>query len=349
MDDERSFITSANFTDRGPSLWDRHGKITRRLVSDPHRYFSLSYEEARRRFLAAAEGHPHFVERGQLDIDAKHSIDWAMTGDSSEKDLLVYTSGLHGIEGYTGSAVQLKLLELAEGRPTLWLHALNPIGMATFRRVNENNVDLNRNFMPDGASYAADDAAYSALDDLLNPKRAPGTDLFLIEAAVHLARRGMSSLRNAVARGQYSFPQGIFFGGSERQVTTREVLTFLPARLHDKRRVVHLDTLVFVQRDADAVAVPAEGLVDRVVDDLPQAVHEAPAIIGADVHSGALAHRLEAFQDGKILRRVPVGRILHRARQRDCAVRLRRGCRHVVNLPTGPDTVPPPASVSGGV
>lgn len=210
-------------------------------MSEPHRYFSPSYEEARRRFIAAVERHPHLADRGELAIDAQHSIDWAFTGDASEKDVLVYTSGLHGIEGYAGSAVQLKLLELGEGQPTLWLHALNPIGMATFRRVNESNVDLNRNFMPDGASYAADDAAYAALDRLLNPKRAPGADLFLIEAAAHLARHGMSSLRNAVARGQYSFPQGIFFGGREREATTREVLAFLPARLHDKRRVVHLD------------------------------------------------------------------------------------------------------------
>jgi hypothetical protein len=210
-------------------------------VSDLSRYFSPSYVEARRRFIAAAEHHPHLAERGQIAIDAEHSIDWALTGADHDDEMLVYTSGLHGIEGYAGSAIQLKLLELGEGRPTLWLHALNPIGMATFRRVNENNVDLNRNFLPEGASYAADDAAYGALDGLLNPKRAPGADLFLFEAAVKLARHGMSSLRNAVARGQYSFPQGIFYGGHERETTTREVLAFLPERLRDKQRVVHID------------------------------------------------------------------------------------------------------------
>lgn len=210
-------------------------------MSDPHRYFAHSYAEARRRFNAAVDRHPHLRDRGRLEIDSEHSIDWASTGDPSDPDVLVYTSGLHGIEGYAGSAVQLKLLELGEGRPTLWLHALNPIGMATFRRVNENNVDLNRNFMPDGASHTADDAAYAALDGLLNPKRPPGPDLFLAEAALHIARHGMSSLRNAVARGQYSFPQGIFYGGRERQATTREVLAFLPPRLAEKRRVVHID------------------------------------------------------------------------------------------------------------
>ncbi len=210
-------------------------------MSDLSRYFSPSYAEARRRFVAAADKHPHLAQRGQLAIDRDHTIDWALTGDPESDEALVYTSGLHGIEGYAGSAIQLKLLELGEGRPTLWLHALNPIGMATFRRVNENNVDLNRNFLPEGASYAADDAAYGALDGLLNPKRPPGADFFFLEAAAKLARHGMSSLRNAVARGQYSFPQGIFYGGREREATTRELLAFLPERLRDKQRVVHID------------------------------------------------------------------------------------------------------------
>lgn len=210
-------------------------------MSDLSRYFSHSYVEARRRFIAAAESHPHLALRGQLAIDAEHTIDWALTGSANDDEMLVYSSGLHGIEGYAGSAIQLKLLELGEARPTLWLHALNPIGMATFRRVNENNVDLNRNFLPEGASYGADDAAYAALDGLLNPKRAPGADLFLLQAAAKLARHGMSSLRNAVARGQYSFPQGIFYGGREPQATTRELLAFLPERLRDKQRVVHVD------------------------------------------------------------------------------------------------------------
>ncbi|GAB4217333.1 MAG: hypothetical protein OHK0013_44730 [Sandaracinaceae bacterium] len=210
-------------------------------MTDPIALFSSSYPEARARFVEAASKHPHFVEGGALAIDAEHTIDWALTGDPDAEDLLVYTSGLHGIEGYAGGAVMLRLLGLGEPRAVLWMHALNPWGMDRFRRVNENNVDLNRNFLPDGASYAADDAAYAALDPLLNPKRPPGPDLFLVGAAYHLARHGMSSLRNAVARGQYSFPEGIFYGGRTREATTREVLGFLPAKVKGKRRVVHID------------------------------------------------------------------------------------------------------------
>jgi len=93
-------------------------------VSDPGLYFSRSYQAARSRFVAAASRHPQLCARGQLAVDNEHTIDWALTGVAGDEDMLVYTSGLHGIEGYAGSAVQLKLLSLGEARPTLWLHAL---------------------------------------------------------------------------------------------------------------------------------------------------------------------------------------------------------------------------------
>lgn len=208
---------------------------------DVSSYFARSYEEARERFLAAAGKHPHFREKGALPITDDHTIDWALTGEGDDRDLLVYTSGLHGIEGYAGSAVQRRLLELGSSRPVLWLHALNPWGMASYRRVNEGNVDLNRNFLAEGQPYSADDAAYAALDGLLNPKRAPRVDLFLGRAAFHLARHGMGALRNAVARGQYSFPGGLFYGGSGPEKTTQQILSFLPERVKGKRRVVHID------------------------------------------------------------------------------------------------------------
>ena len=67
-----------------------------------------------------------------------------------------------------------------------------------------------------------------------------------------------------------------------------------------RARVAHLDAVVGVQDHVDLGAVAAERLVDRVVDDLPQAVHEAAGVGRADVHAGALAHRLEALEHGEV-------------------------------------------------
>src|SRR5262249_26804491 len=54
---------------------------------------------------------------------------------------------------------------------------------------------------------------------------------------------------------------------------------------------------VFVQRDADVRVVSVHRLVDRVVEDLPDEMVEAGAADAADVHAGALADGLEAFED----------------------------------------------------
>src|SRR5690606_27884370 len=60
------------------------------------------------------------------------------------------------------------------------------------------------------------------------------------------------------------------------------------------------DGAVVVQRHEDVLAEAAERLVDRVVDDLPQAVHEPARVGRPDVHPGSLAHRLEALEDGQV-------------------------------------------------
>ena len=49
-------------------------------------------------------------------------------------------------------------------------------------------------------------------------------------------------------------------------------------------------------------AVAGQRLVDRVVDDLPDEVVQAALAGRADVHAGALAHRLEALEDGDLAR-----------------------------------------------
>ena len=56
-------------------------------------------------------------------------------------------------------------------------------------------------------------------------------------------------------------------------------------------------TAVGEHGDLDMAAEAGEGLVDRVVDDLPHEVVQAAFTGRADVHTGALANRLEAFED----------------------------------------------------
>ena len=58
---------------------------------------------------------------------------------------------------------------------------------------------------------------------------------------------------------------------------------------------------VAVQRHRDGVAAPREGLVDAVVEHLPDEVMQAPHAGRADVHAGTAPDRLETFEDRDVL------------------------------------------------
>lgn len=200
--------------------------------------FSRDYAQARERFRAATAG----MESGHFPVDDDHSIDWAWAGPPDARRVLLYTSGLHGVEGFGGGAAQLEALTLERGEEAiLYVHALNPWGWANLRRVNEANVDLNRNFHPPGG-WQGVDPAYRALDPLLNPRTPPGgPEFFWLDVAWSVLRHGYGALKNAVVSGQYEFEKGLFYGGRELQPGPAQLLPFLESRLRDRERVVHVD------------------------------------------------------------------------------------------------------------
>lgn len=200
--------------------------------------FSSDYAEARDRFRAATAG----VEHGSIPVIGDLTMDWAWTGSADASRVLVTTSGVHGVEGFAGGAAQLEIIALpTTDIATLHVHAINPYGWANLRRVNENNVDLNRNFEPDGG-YAGAAPAYAALDAMLNPPTPPGgLDPFWLQAAWAVASQGYGALKNAVVSGQYQFPKGLFYGGTALEAGPAAVLSFLVGRLRGRERVVHVD------------------------------------------------------------------------------------------------------------
>lgn len=141
---------------------------------------------------------------------------------SGKKDkLLILTSGIHGIEGFTGSALQRYFLAnnffglKGENMGVLIIHGINPYGFKNCRRVTENNVDLNRNFDVSEDLFKTDNADYAKLYDFLNPKRKYSRLSFYASAISFILKYGMNNLRKAILRGQYQFPDGIFFGGKK--------------------------------------------------------------------------------------------------------------------------------------
>ncbi|HEY2735626.1 MAG TPA: M14 family metallopeptidase, partial [Polyangiales bacterium] len=160
-----------------------------------------------------------------VDEAADLTVTAALLGAERAQRLYVLSTGIHGVEGYAGSAIAryllAGLLDRLDQRDTgiLLVHALNPYGFANFVRVNANNVDLNRNVESLGeALFATDSRAYAALTPLLAPSRRRGPDRiervrFQSRLAAALLRHGTGKLRGASLAGQFIDPQGIFYGG----------------------------------------------------------------------------------------------------------------------------------------
>ena len=217
----------------------------------PEDYFSPDYATARQRFRAAAESAG--AERISLSLAARGpdagplSIDIAWCGDRSARRALLHTSGLHGVEAFAGSAVQIAALMTARTVPPdcalVLVHVLNPYGMAWLRRANENNVDLNRNFFLKGTRHADDDAGtlYDRLDTLLNPPSPPAADFFKLRLLCCAARHGPRQLQQAIAQGQYRYPRGLFYGGRELAPGPASYLDWLARNLGHADYLMALD------------------------------------------------------------------------------------------------------------
>ena len=110
------------------------------------KYFSPNYATARTQFRTAVEKAGGRLRALQIDAKGPNgedlTIDIAWFGAETPKRVLVHSSGLHGVEVFAGSAVQLQWLD--EGIPStssdsaiMLVHVLNPFGMAWLRRFNE--------------------------------------------------------------------------------------------------------------------------------------------------------------------------------------------------------------------
>lgn len=204
----------------------------------PEDDFSQSYAEARDKFLAAAEAagldvesHPHPL-RGR-DGEAL-AMDVVRDGPRQAERLLLISSACHGVEGFCGSGVQVALLRdpawrqaaHAAGVAVLYVHGLNPYGFSWWRRVTQENVDLNRNFHDFSQPLPAN-PAYDEIAALVVPPTWPPSAEVNAKVGQLVAERGMTALQAAVSGGQHDHPEGLYYGGRNptwSNLTLRQVL-----------------------------------------------------------------------------------------------------------------------------
>ncbi len=222
--------------------------VARGILSES--FFSTSYEAARQKFLDAVLRAGGRTKSYTLEHNTNTSLsmDVGILGAEVGSTLLV-SSGLHGIEGFAGSAIQLAWLDqFARRSPSdntiryLLIHAINPFGFSNLRRVNEDNVDLNRNFITPHEQYAGASDGYQRLNRFLNPASPPSNlEFFKLKVLWNILRFGLPKLKESIACGQYEFPTSIFYGGRRSSWSTQIIQQQCDEWLASASSVIHVD------------------------------------------------------------------------------------------------------------
>jgi len=215
-------------------------------------YFSSTYNEARKKFLDAAHRSNAQIENIKHPLDGPNGeplyTDIAVIGSSDAKNSLVLISGLHGVESFTGSAIQTGFLHdeiassLAPDISVLFIHAINPYGFAHLRRFNEDNIDLNYNFS-DHSKPSPKNPGYEKLADAIAPKSVSFWPEIVSWSRLlcYMIIKGEKELEIAITGGQYTHPKGLFYGGRFETWSNRTIREITHRYLSNKNRVVVID------------------------------------------------------------------------------------------------------------
>lgn len=203
-------------------------------MTHPSDFFSTTYAEAQAKFLDACSDAgletEHHVNPNKGMAGEELATNVVRAGPIDAPAVLFTMSATHGVEGFCGSGAQIGTLksgqwrELPEGTALVMIHAVNPHGFSWLRRVNEDNVDLNRNHVDHDAPYPQN-PDYDALSDAICPVEWTEEAQAAAEAVLDAYRQqhGDMALQGAISGGQHSHPTGLFFGG-HFPVWSRKVL-----------------------------------------------------------------------------------------------------------------------------
>jgi hypothetical protein len=215
------------------------------------RHFSEHYAEARMRFVEAVARAGAPLETfenpcGKGPMGETLATDVALFGPEDAHRLLVLVSGTHGVEGFAGSGIQTSMIEglrfvaLPARTAVLVVHAINPYGFAWLRRTNEDNVDLNRNFV-DYAATTPTSPLFTELAPHIVPRDWDHLAASETVVKAFIAEHGFRRFQEVVAGGQYSDPNGLFYGGHEAVWSKRTFEEIIRRHGTGKARVAIID------------------------------------------------------------------------------------------------------------
>jgi hypothetical protein len=217
----------------------------------PSAHFARDYADARGKFREAARDagarlftYAHEGAKGPGGEALATDVAWLGPSDASR--LLVTISATHGAEGFCGSGVQAGSLRTGLALPPdtalVAIHAINPYGFAWLRRVTEENVDLNRNFVAHDGALPRNEG-YDELAEALCPAEWSEAAQRRTRAilAAYGKRHGAALLQRAITGGQDTQADGIFYGGVAPTWSRQTALAIAREHLARARKLAFID------------------------------------------------------------------------------------------------------------
>jgi predicted deacylase len=220
-----------------------------------NQYFNDSYGASRQEF----QGLLGMIQQRWPEVelqtvsncpDKECTTDIIIARPKEKQHLLMITTGQHGIEGYAGGAfLQLLAREYLdkldpEQTGLVLVHAINPWGMANYRRVDQDNIDLNRNFITDWSQLKDSNKDYPRLRFFIEPGKLgkkKGRAAYYFRFIRALALAGSGGIKRALTLGQYGYDKGLYYGGTQHQPISRWLIDLYNEVLREYKHVLHVD------------------------------------------------------------------------------------------------------------
>jgi polar amino acid transport system ATP-binding protein len=233
---------------------------------DATEWFSHTVPEAHETFVATATAAGLAVEAVEHplagpDGETLHS---AVTtfGPDDARNVVLCLSGIHGIEGYFGSAIQCDaladaatLLRLPPATKIVFVHLVNPWGTAWSSRENEDNVELLR-----GNYYCHHDKpanpVFVDFVETMDYRSVRSVEEFLAtrnRVGDVLTRHPVEELMAALVDGQDTHPDAITYTGAGPTWSKHLIDRVLRERATAAERVVVFDLHTAVGPPGDTV------------------------------------------------------------------------------------------------
>jgi len=223
--------------------------------------FFNEYDEVRTHLLDTVDNlkqEGYNVELSSHAIDEKDGLyidSIYIPATEKQTNLIVITTGVHGIEGYIGSVMldvfwkEIYFTEINKANTGVLVVAnVNPYGMKYHRRYNENNVDLNRNFILDWESFDTTvNKDYPKVNTFLGPQSTMGNIIghelgFYGSLVKEVIQDGADVISNALLGGQYEYAEGVYYGGNGDEASTTYLKDVFKQTLEGEYdNVVHID------------------------------------------------------------------------------------------------------------